>query len=98
MARRAVLRKAYCLAFEIGDRTDRRLGLHVPVEIGRADHLAANDTDRRAFGERAKRSRHPDADGAIHATGDHRLDRFRAALGVEELEREAVLLEDAATL
>ena len=77
---------------------DRRVCRHVPVEIGRADHLAADDADRRALGEGADGGRHAGGGRDVHAAADHRLDRFRAGLDVEDFEVEPVLLEDAAAL
>src|SRR5262249_41156409 len=41
---------------------------------------------------------HAHADPDIHAAGDHRLLGLARALGVEDVERESVLLEDAAAL
>jgi hypothetical protein len=38
------------------------------------------------------------SDGDIHAAADHRLLRFRATLGVEDIEREPVPFEDAGLL
>src|SRR6185436_19921753 len=59
----------------------------------RADH-----PDRSAFGECAedRMSTGPDAD--VDAAGEHDLDGLAAALGVEHVEREAMLLEDAGVL
>src|SRR5262249_6233057 len=63
-----------------------------------ADHLAADDADRRALGKGAETGRHAGGGRNVHAAADHRLDRFRAGLHVEDFEVETVLLENAAAL
>src|SRR5437867_12571909 len=98
MARRAGQREGDRLAVEILDFADWRIRRHIPVEVGRADHFAADDADRRAFRERADGSRDAGRSRDIHAAADHRLDRFRARLDIEDFEIETVLLEDAAAL
>ena len=50
------------------------------------------------FGKGADGGRDAGGGRDIHAAADHRLDRFRTGLDVEDLEIEAVLLEDAAAL
>jgi hypothetical protein len=98
MARRPGQGIGHRLAVEILDLLDRRTGRHVPIEIGRPDHLAADDADRRALGKGADGGRDAGRSRDIHAAADHRLDRFRAGLDVENLEIEPMLLEDAAAL
>src|SRR5262249_16464720 len=51
-----------------------------------------------ALGKGADRGRHAGGGRDIHAAADHRLDRFRAGLDVEDFEIEPVLLENAAAL
>jgi hypothetical protein len=91
VARRAGQGIRHCLAVEIFDRLDRRIGRHVPIEIGRPDH-------RRSFGEGADRGRDAGGGGDIDAAADQRLDGFRPGLDVEDLEIEPVLLENASAL
>ena len=68
----------------------------VPVEVGRAGRLGADDAHRRTFGKRAEHAHDTGRDADVDAAGDHRLLRFAAALRPEDLERQPVLLEDAA--
>ena len=71
---------------------------HVPVEIGRAGRLRADDAHRRALRVRRQHAHDARRDADVDAAGDHGLLRLAAALRPEDLEHEAVLLEDAGTL
>jgi hypothetical protein len=63
-----------------------------------ADHRAADHADRRALGVGAERAQRADRDADVDRAGDHRGQRLAAALGVEHLELEAALLEEALLL
>src|SRR5262249_8345401 len=76
-------------------RLDRGIGLHVPEQVAGASDLRADDAHGCAFGEGAEHAHDADADADVDAAGDHGLLRLAGALGIEQLEREAVLLEDA---
>src|SRR5215471_3002038 len=82
-------------AVEVLDLLDRRASGNVPVEIGGADDLAADDADRRALGERAECGRDARSGREVDAAGDQCLDRFGPGRRVENLELQPMLLEDA---
>ena len=95
MARRTVLGITDGLARCVSDRLDRRSGGHVPIGVRRADHLRADDAQRRAARIGADRRLDAAAAGQIHAARDHRLVRLRSPLRVEHLDVETAGLEDA---
>lgn len=86
------------LAVEVLDGLDGRRGRHVPEQIGRADDLTADDTDRRTLGERAEGSGHAGGGRDVHTAGDQRLDRFGPGRRIKDLQLEPVLGKDAAAL
>src|SRR4029079_1860648 len=65
----------------------------VAAGLGRADH-----PHRGALGEGAERAEKADRYADLGAVGDHHLDGFTAALGVQNIEREPMLLEEAGVL
>ena len=77
---------------------DRRIRLHVPIEIAGAGEGRRQDADRRAFGERAHDAGDADADADIGRAGDDSLHGFTGALRADSLDDEVVLLEDAGIL
>jgi hypothetical protein len=98
MARRAVLGIADGLAGGVLERLDRRIRHHEPVGVRRADHGAADDPHRRALGKTADGGFDAAAAGDIHAARNHGLMGLRTALGVQDLDREATLGENAGAL
>jgi hypothetical protein len=72
--------------------------LHVPEQVAASHHLGADDTKRRAFRESAEHTESTGRRAELDAAGNHRLLGFAAALGVEDVQRDPVLLEDAAAL
>ena len=98
MGRRAVGRIGDGLAVDIRERADRRGRLHVPEEVAAARHLGADDAQRRALRIGAEHAEHAGGRAELDAAGDHRLLGLAAALGIEDVEHDAVLLEDAAAL
>ncbi len=96
--RRAVGRVSQRLVVGILQRLDRRIRLHVPVQIAGASGLGADDAHRRAFGIGAEHAHDTRGDADIDAAGDDRLLRLAGALRVDHLKHEAVLLEDAGAL
>jgi hypothetical protein len=58
----------------------------------------ADDAQRRALGIGAEHAEKSGGDADLHAVGDHRLLGLAAALRVDDVEREPVLLEDAGVL
>src|SRR5262249_28546088 len=56
---------------------------------------AADDAHRRAFRKHPDRPEETRGDADLGAVGDHRLLGLPAAVGVEDVEREVVLLEEA---
>src|SRR5712672_2969524 len=96
MARRAGERIGHGLAVEILDLLDGRIGRNVPEQVRRADDLAADDADRRAFREGAEGGRHAGGGRDVDAARDQCLDRFRPGRGIEDFKLQPVLLEDAA--
>ena len=80
------------------ERLDRRVRLHIPVEIARAGERRQQDAHRRAALERAHRARDADAPAEIGRARDHRLDGLARALRAERFDLQIVLLEDAGVL
>ena len=85
-------------AVEILDGLDRRIRRHVPIKVRRSGHFARKNADRRAFGKGADGGRNAGRGGDIDAAADEGLDRFRSGGGIEDIEIESVLLENAAAL
>ncbi len=98
MRRGAVGRVGERLVVGVLQRLDRRIRLHIPVEIVGAGRLGADHAHRRALGIGAEHAHHAGGDAEIDAAGDHRLLGLARAVGVDDLELEAVLLEDAGEL
>jgi hypothetical protein len=73
VARRTVDRIADGLAAGILHRADGGIGDYVPIRIRRADHLAADDAQRRAFGKSANGAFDAAAARDGDAAGDERL-------------------------
>ena len=86
------------MAGEILERPDRRIGADIPVEVGGARRLGADDPHRRTLGIGAQRPHHPDRDPDVGAAREHRLLGLAAALGIEQLQLEAVLTKYPAAL
>ncbi len=93
VGRGAVARIGDGLAVGVLERLDRRV-LGIPV-VGGAGRLRADDAHRRALRIGRHGAERADRETQIDAAGDHRLQRLAAARGVDHLELEAVLLEDA---
>jgi hypothetical protein len=66
--------------------------------IGDARHGRADHPDRGALRIGREYPEGAGRDGDLHAAGQHGLQALGAALGIERLDREAVLLEDAETV
>ena len=77
---------------------DRRIRLHVPVEIAGAGEGRQQHAHRRALGEGAHHARDADARAEIGRARHHRLNGLARALRAERLDLEIVLLEDAGVL
>src|SRR5712692_2347909 len=97
LGRRALRRKGDGVAVGILERFDRRGRLGVPVVRG-AGGLGADDAHRRALGKGRHGALGADREAHIGAAGDHRLQRFARARRVDDVELDAVLLEDARLL
>src|ERR1700730_11158849 len=67
---------ATVLPLKLLARADRRVSRHVPVEVGPADHLAADDANGRALCERADCGRHARGGRNVDAAPNERLDRL----------------------
>jgi len=91
-------RRPAWLAVHVRNRLERRIGRHIPEQIGRADHLAADQAKRRALGVSADRARYADAGCEVQAAANHRLLGLGAARGEQDLKLQAVSLEDAGAL
>ena len=68
---------------------------HVPIKIVGPGRAVADDAHRRAFDVGGHRRRRADADADVGGARDHDLQRLAGPLGVDRLERDPVLLEDA---
>ena len=79
---------------EIGQLLEFGRGLGIPI-IGRPGRLRPDDAHRCALGVGRHRPQGTDCEAKIDRAGDHRLQRFTAAGGVNHLQGDAVLLEDA---
>ncbi len=88
-----MVENATVLPFEILRSVDRRLRRHVPVDLAAAGVGAADDPHRRTFGEHADGTEEARCDADLGAVRDHRLLRLAAAVGVEDVQLELVLLE-----
>jgi hypothetical protein len=71
---------------------------HVPIGIGRPDHLACDDPQGRSPAVSTDDRLDPAAAEKLHAARDHRLLRFRSSLGVEDLKLNAISLEHTGAL
>ena len=80
------------------ERLDRRIRLHIPVEIAGAGEGRQQDAHRRALREGAHHAGDADAGAEIGAAGNDRLDGLARALRAERLDLQIVLLEDAGVL
>jgi len=98
VARRAGERIGDGLAVEVLELADRGIGRNIPIKIGRADDLTADDANRGALREGTDRGRYAGGGCDVDRAADQRLDRFRSGLGVEDFQVEPMLLEDAAAL
>ena len=98
VGRGAVGRIGDGLAGGILERADRRSGGHVPVEVAGAGDARRDDPHRGALGERSHHRAGPRRDPDVDAAGDHRLHRLPAPVGIEELQIDAVVAEDAGAL
>jgi len=96
--RRAVGRVGDGLALGIFQRLDRRSRRHIPEKVGRAGGFGTDDADRRAFGVQGERAHDAAGHAEIRAAGDHGLLRLAGALRPQDLEDQAMLLEDPRTL
>ena len=74
------------------------IGHHVIELLVGAGERGANAAQRRTLEESAEQRVGAEPDADVDAVGDHRLQRLGAALGVEQFQRQAVLLEDALVL
>ena len=92
------MEKAMVFACRILDRADRGVRAHVPIEIMGAGRRIADRSHRRSLGERAHGAVGANAGADIDAARDHRLHGLAAPLREEEVEDEAMLLEDAGLL
>ncbi len=97
LRRRALGREGDGVAVGVGERFDRRRCLGVPV-VGSPGRLGTDDAHRRALGIGRHRALRADGEAEIGGAGDHRLQRLARARGVDDLERDTVLLEDAGLL
>ena len=86
------------LAVDLADRMQRRAGGNPPERLARSGRARADDADGRALAVGAEASEHPGAEADVDRAGDDDLQRLAAALGVEDVEIEAVLLKDAGLL
>ena len=74
------------------------LRAHIPEQAGTAGGLGADDAQRRALGIGAEHAHCAGRGPQFDAAGDHRLLGLAAALGVQNIQHDAMLLEDAAAL
>ena len=98
VGRRAVGRIGERLAVGILQRLDRRIRLHIPVEVIGAGRLGADHAHRRALRIGAEHAHHAGGDADIDAARNHRLLGLARAIGVDDLQLQAVFLEDAGEL
>ena len=77
---------------------DRRVGLHVPVQVAGTGDFGPDDADRRTFRIGAQNAHDPCPDPDLDTAGYDSLLGLAGTLGVEDFEREAVLLENAGAL
>ena len=94
----AVGRVGDALPIGIVQRLDRRVGLHVPIQVAGTGDLGADDADRRALRIGAQNPHDACPDPDLDAAGDHGLLGLAGALGIEDFERQAVLLENTGAL
>jgi hypothetical protein len=85
-------------AVRIFEAFDRRIGRDVQIGIVGSGHGRPDDADRRALGVGAHDSQRPEPDAEVGAAGDHRLQSLARALGIEDVEHDAMLSEDAGIL
>ena len=98
MGRGAAGRIGHRLAIDIAECLQRRVGRHIPEQIAGPGHAVGQRAYRRSFGKGREGARRSDAQSQVYAVGDHRLQRFSATLGVQDLQFQAVFLEDAEPL
>jgi hypothetical protein len=90
--------KRHRLAVGIFQVLDRRIRRDIEVGVVRAGHGGADHTDGRALGVSAHDAERAEPDAEIGTARDHRLQRLARPLGVEDVEYDAVLPEDAGVL
>jgi hypothetical protein len=95
VGRRAVVRIGHGLAVEVRHPLDRRVRRHVPEHLVAAGKGAADDAHRRTLGKHADRPQEAHAGADLGAVGDHRLLGLAAAVGIEDVEHDFVLVEQA---
>jgi hypothetical protein len=77
-----------------GHGLHRGIGAHVPIGV-LTRRLRADDADRRAFRIGAEHAERADGHPDVDVAGDHRLHRLPGTLGIENVEVEPMLLENA---
>src|SRR5271166_2967409 len=98
MGRCAVGRVRDRPGIQIAERFERRGRRDVPIEIARSRRSRQDDAHRRAFRKGSGNRAGPGADPDIDAPGDDGLQGLAAAIGIEQLQCQAMLREDAGPL
>src|SRR5262245_995528 len=83
---------------DVLDRLERRIRLHVPIEIAGSGEGRQQDVHRRAARESAHDAGDANAGAEIGAAGDDGLHGLARALGADIVQHQVMLLEDAGVL
>src|SRR5215471_11005310 len=86
-----------CIA-GIGEAFDWRVRPHIPIEVPCPSEIHPDHADGCALGIGAQDRGGADPDREVGGAGNHRLQRVAAARRAEDIEDEAMLLEDAGAL
>ena len=96
--RRPVGRVGENLVVGVLERLDRGIRLHIPVKVIGARCFRADHAHGRAFGIGAEHAHDTGGNADIDAARNHRLLRLARAIGVDDLQLQAMFLEDAGEL